>query len=416
MAKGGDASSSRSRGCPSSRSASSPTPRGARPGRRSARRPARGVGPPRLDAGRARGARQTARACARMVGDLHALQGAGRARARAERDAAPHDRAADDHRVGARAAVPRLDRGTEGHRPGPPRLRPRPDPRFPASPPPGSTSPRSTWSRTPSSRRRRTRRRTARAASPWPAARATRYASASSPRSSRATSAPIRCLTRTASRSRSASGASPPTRTSAARWTAANRPSGSGRKLLSRAGLPNGDDVERSLHKQRRSLERLRRLTEIYGPYTELDCAFDDRETRALATGWTRRTDAPPVRHRRDRLGELHGRCRTSRHCAGWCPSPGRRAASRRASGRRSWPRAPRRSRSSTSRASCSTRPSCTPTRGCAARTCRTPPRAVAPRARGEGEHVPRQGPRVARGVQPRLLPALREPPGAGAA
>lgn len=56
-----------------------------------------------------------------------------------------------------------------------------------------------------------------------------------------------------------------------------------GRKLLGRAGLPNGDDVERTLHKQRRSLERLRRLTEIYGPYTELDCAFDDRETRALA-------------------------------------------------------------------------------------------------------------------------------------
>jgi HAD superfamily hydrolase (TIGR01490 family) len=58
---------------------------------------------------------------------------------------------------------------------------------------------------------------------------------------------------------------------------------GLGRKLLGRAGLPNGDHVERSLHKQRRSLERLRRLSEIYGPYTELDCAFDDRETRALA-------------------------------------------------------------------------------------------------------------------------------------
>jgi fatty acyl-CoA reductase len=58
---------------------------------------------------------------------------------------------------------------------------------------------------------------------------------------------------------------------------------GIGRRLLGRAGLPNGDDVERTLHKQRRSLERLRRLSEIYGPYTELDCAFDDRETRALA-------------------------------------------------------------------------------------------------------------------------------------
>ena len=56
-----------------------------------------------------------------------------------------------------------------------------------------------------------------------------------------------------------------------------------GRRLLSKAGLPNEQNVERNLHKQRRSLERLRRLTEIYGPYTELDCAFDDRETRALA-------------------------------------------------------------------------------------------------------------------------------------
>ena len=35
---------------------------------------------------------------------------------------------------------------------------------------------------------------------------------------------------------------------------------GMGRKLLARAGLPNNDDVERTLHKQRRSLERLRRL------------------------------------------------------------------------------------------------------------------------------------------------------------
>jgi fatty acyl-CoA reductase len=56
-----------------------------------------------------------------------------------------------------------------------------------------------------------------------------------------------------------------------------------GRKLLARAGLPNGDDVERTLHQHRRALERLRRLSEIYGPYTELDCTFDDRETRALA-------------------------------------------------------------------------------------------------------------------------------------
>ncbi len=56
-----------------------------------------------------------------------------------------------------------------------------------------------------------------------------------------------------------------------------------GRWLLDRVAVPKTDDVERRLHRERRSLERLRRLTELYGPYVELDCVFDDREAQALA-------------------------------------------------------------------------------------------------------------------------------------
>ena len=97
-------------------------------------------------------------------------------------------------------------------------------PRSPATRRRGSTSCRSTWSPTSSWPPRPTPRRTARAASRWPAARATRCGSASSRRSSPATSGRTRCPTRTACPSRSPSGASPPTRTSAGRWTAATRP------------------------------------------------------------------------------------------------------------------------------------------------------------------------------------------------
>ena len=56
-----------------------------------------------------------------------------------------------------------------------------------------------------------------------------------------------------------------------------------GRRMLDRVAVPKVDDAERRLHKERRSLERLRRLAEIYGPYVELDCVFDDREAQALA-------------------------------------------------------------------------------------------------------------------------------------
>ena len=57
---------------------------------------------------------------------------------------------------------------------------------------------------------------------------------------------------------------------------------GAGRWLLDRAAVPRAHQAERRLHKQRRQLERMRRLAEIYAPYAELDCLFDDRHAREL--------------------------------------------------------------------------------------------------------------------------------------
>jgi len=56
-----------------------------------------------------------------------------------------------------------------------------------------------------------------------------------------------------------------------------------GRRMLDRVPVPRAYEAERRLHKGRRQLERLRRLAEIYGPYTELDCMFDDRHANELA-------------------------------------------------------------------------------------------------------------------------------------
>jgi len=55
-----------------------------------------------------------------------------------------------------------------------------------------------------------------------------------------------------------------------------------GRWLLDHAAVPRAQEAERRLHKERRTLERLRRLAEMYGPYAELDCMFDDRHAREL--------------------------------------------------------------------------------------------------------------------------------------
>jgi len=55
-----------------------------------------------------------------------------------------------------------------------------------------------------------------------------------------------------------------------------------GRSLVDRLPIPRSDEVELKLHKNQRKVDRLRRLNEIYWPYGELDCVFDDRNARAL--------------------------------------------------------------------------------------------------------------------------------------
>jgi fatty acyl-CoA reductase len=54
------------------------------------------------------------------------------------------------------------------------------------------------------------------------------------------------------------------------------------RRLLDHVAVPRVDEVERRLHREQRRFERLRLLAEIYGPYVELDCMFDDRHAREL--------------------------------------------------------------------------------------------------------------------------------------
>jgi alcohol-forming fatty acyl-CoA reductase len=55
-----------------------------------------------------------------------------------------------------------------------------------------------------------------------------------------------------------------------------------GRRVVDRVPLPRAGELELRLHKEQRRLDRLRRLSEIYGPYVEIDCSFDDRATREL--------------------------------------------------------------------------------------------------------------------------------------
>lgn len=55
-----------------------------------------------------------------------------------------------------------------------------------------------------------------------------------------------------------------------------------GKLLVDKLPIPRSNDVELKLHKNQRKLDRLKRLNEIYRPYGELDCVFDDRNARAL--------------------------------------------------------------------------------------------------------------------------------------
>jgi HAD superfamily hydrolase (TIGR01490 family) len=58
-----------------------------------------------------------------------------------------------------------------------------------------------------------------------------------------------------------------------------------GRRVVDRVPLPRARELELRLHKEQRRVGRLRRLSEIYGPYIEIDCRFDDRGTRELLAG-----------------------------------------------------------------------------------------------------------------------------------
>jgi HAD superfamily hydrolase (TIGR01490 family) len=55
-----------------------------------------------------------------------------------------------------------------------------------------------------------------------------------------------------------------------------------GRDIVDRFPIPRSDKLELRMHKDQRKVDRLRRLNEIYWPYGELDCVFDDRNTREL--------------------------------------------------------------------------------------------------------------------------------------
>lgn len=57
---------------------------------------------------------------------------------------------------------------------------------------------------------------------------------------------------------------------------------GLARRLIERVPVPRTHDVELRLHRKRRRFARLRRLAEMYAPYVELDCIFDDRQATEL--------------------------------------------------------------------------------------------------------------------------------------
>src|SRR3954447_18417370 len=67
----------------------------------------------------------------------------------------------------------------------------------------------------------------------------------------------------------------------------AERLLGKGREIAERLPLPRHDELQLRFHKDQRRLDRLRRLNEIYRPYGELDCVFDDRNGRALLAALT---------------------------------------------------------------------------------------------------------------------------------
>ena len=273
-----------------------------------ARRPARGVGPPRLDVERARRARASARAGARLVGHLHALQGARRAGARAEPAAAPHDRPPDDHRVRARAALPGLDRGAEGHRPGAARLRPRAHPPVPR-PPVGTDRHRARRPRRPRPRGRRGRPADGRPALPHHGQRRPQPAAHRRARADHHPLLPVAPAARRGRRPRRG-------RRVALRLAREHPPGAGPRRAGARHGpqdpRPRGAAQQRRRRAQPAQAAPLARapappdgdLRPVHGARLRVRRPRDPRARRPDERGGPH---APPVRHGGDRLGDVHG-------------------------------------------------------------------------------------------------------------
>ena len=190
-----------------------------------------------------------------------------------------------------------------------------------------------------------------------------------------------------------------------------------GRELIDRLPIPRSDKVELRLHKDQRKVDRLRRLNEIYWPYGELDCVFDDRNTRALLDAAApRRPRALRLRRRRDRLGPLPRRgppagAARDRRAARVRPEedPQRRPPARargpaRAGDLRRRGRRARQHRRALLRLAAHARHA-------GARQARVDRRRRRPRAR-----LDHGGPALAHRLQPQLLPPLQGPAGARAA
>ena len=262
----------------------------------------------RAAVGAARSSRGGAAAAPSELGwpDTYALSKALGERLLTEHLRPDHDRAADDHRVGAGAAAAGLARGDQGRRPADPRLRRRAaSPTCPGGPPTGSTS-------SPSTRRQRLRRRRrppARgescARSRSPAAPATRWRSASWPSTSANTSAPTRCRARQrqADQDRRAQVRRAPGGAAARRCGASGSPPRSpARRSPRRSASPRSGCCAATPS----LAERVTRMVKIYGAYTELDCVFDDSNACELAALAARgRPRRAPLRHGGDRLGGL---------------------------------------------------------------------------------------------------------------
>ena len=187
------------------------------------------------------------------------------------------------------------------------------------------------------------------------------------------------------------------------------------RSLLDRVAVPRVDDAERRLHKEQRRLERLRRLAEIYGPYTELDCMFDDRGARELLDqlhpddredfGFDTEAIHWPTYIQEIHLPALRAMVRPPRR---GLPTVGRRAARRRAAGGHAGARLLRRGGRGDRRHRRALLRLAAWRHDAVGR-----PRDLDGAARRARERLGVAGPQVALELQPRLLPRVPRPAGA---